>query len=157
MPKTIISDTSILIIFNKIDEMEILHQLYKEVLITNEIKNEFGETTPEWIKVHKVKDIRYQKLLETQLDVGEASAFALASEFEDVLVLLDDLKARKLANALNIKITGTLGIITKAKQLSIIYEVKPILDKIQKSNFRISQELLEEVLRINKENNTHYK
>jgi predicted nucleic acid-binding protein len=73
----------------------------------------------------KVSDKKYQNFLETQVDYGEASAIALATEYDDVLLLLDDLKARKLATRLKFKITGTLGVIHKAKQMSIIDKVKP--------------------------------
>jgi predicted nucleic acid-binding protein len=95
--------------------------------------------------------IKYQKFLETQIDSGEASAIALASEFDTVLLLLDDLKARKLANQLNFKITGTLGIIHKAKQMSIIDKVKPLIDKLVTTDFRIADTIIAELLKLNKE------
>ncbi|WP_461788472.1 DUF3368 domain-containing protein [Pedobacter sp.] len=114
MPKVIISDTSTLILFHKIDEFNLLQNVYGELITTPEVANEFGEQLPEWSKIQSVSDKKYQIFLETQIDCGEASAIALASEFEDVLLLLDDLKARKLATQLNFKITGALGIIHKA-------------------------------------------
>ena len=76
---------------------------------------------------------------------------ALSSEFEDVLLLLDDLKARKLAKKLMFKTTGTFGIIYKAKQMSIIPKVKPLIDKLLLTNFRISKEVVNEILRLNGE------
>jgi predicted nucleic acid-binding protein len=97
MHSTIISDTSILIVFQKIDRLLLLNQVYGDILITPEIAEEFGEELPHWVKIKKPTDIRYQRLLETQIDAGEASAIALASDFDDVLLLMDDLKARKLA------------------------------------------------------------
>lgn len=98
-----------------------------------------------------MQNIKYQKILETQVDCGEASALALATELEDVLLLLDDLKARKLAVKLMFKTTGTLGIINKAKEMSIIPKVKPLIDKLLATNFRISEEVINEILRINNE------
>lgn len=84
------------------------------MITTPEIAEEFGEILPDWIKIQSVSDKKYQDFLETQVDYGEASAIALATEFDDVLLLLDDLKARKLATKLKFKITGALGIINKA-------------------------------------------
>jgi predicted nucleic acid-binding protein len=75
----------------------------------------------------------------------------LAAEFDDVLLLLDDLKARKLAAQLMFKTTGTLGIIHKAKQLSFIPKVKPLIDKLLLTNFRISKDVVNEILRLNGE------
>jgi predicted nucleic acid-binding protein len=69
----------------------------------------------------------------------------LATEFDDVLLLLDDLKARKLAAKLMFKTTGTLGIIHKAKQLSIIPKVKPLIEKLLVTNFRISDNVIDEI------------
>jgi predicted nucleic acid-binding protein len=118
MPKIVISDTSTLILFQKIDEFNLLQKVYSELITTPEIADEFGEKLPEWIKIQTVSDKKYQNFLETQVDRGEASAIALATEYDDVLLLLDDLKARKLATRLKFKITGTLGVINKAKQMS---------------------------------------
>ena len=125
MPKIIISDTSTLILFHKIGEFNLLQKVYGELITTPEIADEFGEELPDWIKIQKVSDKKYQNFLETQVDFGESSAIALATEYDDVLLLLDDLKARKLAVRLNFKITGALGVIHKAKQLAIIDKVKP--------------------------------
>ncbi|MBL7766771.1 MAG: DUF3368 domain-containing protein [Chitinophagaceae bacterium] len=151
MPKIVISDTSTLILFRKIDEFIILQKVYGELLTTPEIANEFGEDLPNWIKVQSASNKKYQDFLNTQLDSGEASAIALATEFEDVLLLLDDLKARKLATQLNFKMTGALGVIVKAKQLSIIDRVKPVIEKLLKTDFRIADHMIKEILKLNNE------
>jgi predicted nucleic acid-binding protein len=62
------------------------------------------------------------------------------------LLLLDDLKARKLATLLNFKITGVLGVIQKAKQMAIIDKVKPLIDKLLLTDFRIAENIIEEIL-----------
>ena len=115
MPKVIISDTSCLIILTKIGEIDLLRQLYKTVTITQDISLEYGENLPEWFEVQQVKDYYRQQLLEMQIDKGEASAIALALETSDNIVILDDWKARKVAERLGISVTGTLGVIIKAK------------------------------------------
>lgn len=152
MPKIVISDTSTLILFDKIEKLDLLEKVYGELITTPEIAEEFGEKLPIWIKVQSVTDKKYQKLLETQVDLGEASAIALANEIDDTLLLLDDLKARKLAIRLNFKITGTLGIIHKAKQMLIISKVKPLIDLLLKTDFRISDRIVKELLILNNEN-----
>lgn len=151
MPKIIISDTSTLIIFQKIEALEILQKVYGELLTTPQIALEFGDDLPSWIKIESVTDTKYLRFLSTQIDIGEASALALAAQFEDVLLLLDDLKARKLAAQLDFKFTGTLGILYKAKQLSIISKVNPYIENILKTDFRISKQILQEFLKINNE------
>jgi predicted nucleic acid-binding protein len=49
------------------------------------------------------------------VDVGEASAIALALELPDAYLILDDRRARKVAVTFGLQITGTLGILLKAK------------------------------------------
>jgi predicted nucleic acid-binding protein len=151
MPKIIISDTSTLILFHKIGEFNLLQKVYVELMTTPEIAEEFGEELPDWIIIQEVSDKKYQKFLETQVDYGEASAIALATEFDDVLLLLDDLKARKLAVQLKFNVTGTLGIIHKAKQLSLIERVKPLIEKLLLTDFRIADNIVQEILKLNKE------
>lgn len=151
MPKVVISDTSTLILFHKIDEFNLLRKVYEELITTPEIAEEFGEKLPDWIHIQPVSDRKYQDFLETQVDYGEASAIALAAEYEDVLLLLDDLKARKLATRLNFKITGTLGIIHKARQMSIIDKVRPLIDKLLLTDFRVADNIIKEILRLNNE------
>ena len=63
------------------------------LIVPQEVVEEYGDELPDWIEIKEVGDQKYQDFLETQVDYGEASAIALASEFDDVLILLDDLKA----------------------------------------------------------------
>lgn len=151
MSKTVISDTSTLILFDKIGEFSLLKDVFNKLVTTPEVEKEFGKKLPNWIKIQSPTDKKYQSVLETQLDYGEASAIALASDFDNVLLLIDDLKARKLAKRLQFKITGALGIIHKAKQLQIIEKVKPLIDKLSSTDFRIADDIVEEILKINGE------
>ena len=151
MPRIVISDTSTLILLDKIGELNLLQKVYGELVTTPEIAEEYGVTLPIWIKVQPVGDKKYKTFLETQVDSGEASAIALATEFEHAILILDDLKARKLAVKLKIQTTGTLGVINKAKQMSIIPEVKPLINKLLLTNFRISNHIIVELLKLNNE------
>lgn len=151
MPKVIISDTSVLILFQKINRLDLLQGIYKEILTTPEVAEEYRDELPVWIIVQAVTDRKYQELLEIQVDKGEASAIALSKEFSHVLLLLDDLKARKLASKLGLKFTGALGIIHRAKQEGLIDRIKPLLDEIVNTDFRISEKVINELLLINGE------
>ena len=62
------------------------------------------------------------------------------------MLIMDEIKGRKIARGLNIKVTGTLGILIMAKSMNIVPTVKPILEKIKFTNFRISPELEELIL-----------
>jgi predicted nucleic acid-binding protein len=121
--------------------LEILHSSYASIVTTKEVSDEFGEELPGWIFIHAVNNKEVQRKLELQLDKGEASAIALALETRDCSIILDDMKARKVAEKLGLEITGTLGVIVKAKKEGIIPSVKPFLAKLKETNFRLSADL----------------
>ncbi|MGV8090637.1 MAG: DUF3368 domain-containing protein [Mangrovibacterium sp.] len=136
---------------DKINGFQILYKVYNEIITTPEIADEFGKLLPSWIKVEKVKDTKYQKFIETLLDKGESSAIALAAEKPGATLILDDLKARKIAKRLGFKVTGTLGVINKAKEIGVIKMIKPYIEKLNKTDFRISDRIIDSLLKKNNE------
>ena len=58
MDKIIIADTSCLIVLSNIGLLTILNDLYHEILITPEVKDEFKDILPDWIIVSGQKLIR---------------------------------------------------------------------------------------------------
>ena len=143
----IISDTSCLILLFKIDELDLLKKLSDKVFITKTIKQEFGKSLPDWIEIKSPSDDHYQQILEMELDAGEASAIALSLETDNSILIIDDLKGRKVAERLKLKYSGTFGLILKAKQEGILTNISPIINKIIQTNFRFSENLLETILR----------
>nr|WKN39433.1 DUF3368 domain-containing protein [Tunicatimonas sp. TK19036] len=143
----IISDTSCLILLDKIGQLELLKGVYQRIIITPEILNEFGKDLPDWIVVERPKDHSIQQVLEQTLDVGEASAIALAFQFPNATLIIDDLKARKVGKGLKLKFTGTLGVIVKAKEKGVIKSIKPIIKKLTQTDFRISENVIKEILK----------
>jgi predicted nucleic acid-binding protein len=147
MHKTIVSDTSCLILLRNIDELNILEKLYGEVIITSIIEKEYKYSLPSWIKVIDPKNKDYQNELEKTIDKGEASAIALAIELSDCKLIVDDGKARKKAYELGLDFTGTIGVLRKAKEEGLIKELKPLFDKIVLTNFYITSVHLNQILK----------
>jgi predicted nucleic acid-binding protein len=148
MHRVVISDTSCLILLNKIGEINLLPKLYNSVITTPDVAKEFDEPLPEWIEIVPPADKNSQKILELHLGSGEASSIVLALQYENCTVILDDLKARKIALNLGIKITGTLGILVKAKEKGFVKAIKPLLEKLKDNGFRISAVFEYEVLKL---------
>jgi len=146
MRKTIISDNSCFIILSNIGELELLHLVYGQIITTADIAEEFGDKLPDWVKIVAVKDKVRQQLLEMQIDKGESSAIALALESAGSTLIIDDYKARKVAEQLGLAFTGTIGVLIKAKLIGKINSIKPILKKIKDTIFRISSELEDQAL-----------
>ena len=151
MPKIVVSDTSCLIVLSKIGKLDILRKLYSEIIITPEIANEFGDELPTWISEISVTDVQKQKILEIEVDRGEASAIALSIEINADLIIVDDFKARKVSKHLGLTITGTLGVLVKARNSDLFPSIKPVIEDLNNTNFRVSTELIEEMLRASNE------
>ncbi len=144
--KIIISDTSCLILLGKIDEIDLLHRLCEKVYITPTIKEEYGEELPDWLEIKAPENTQYQNLLEMDLDAGEASAIALSLETDQSILIIDDLKGRKIAERLQLKYSGTLGLLLQAKQTGVLTALRPVVVKIRETNFRFSEALLDYLL-----------
>ncbi|MCX6270414.1 MAG: DUF3368 domain-containing protein [Bacteroidetes bacterium] len=151
MPRVYLLDTSCIITLVKVELLFILKELYGSVLTTPEVVNEYGFNLPEWIVIQSVPDTNYQKILEASLDKGESSILALGLSIPDSILVLDDLKARKYAQRIGFEITGTLGILFKAKSAGIIPEIKPVLEQLKIIGFRISENVEIELMRLSGE------
>jgi predicted nucleic acid-binding protein len=143
MPDIVIADTSCFIILANINELDLLHKVFGNIITTPEIASEYGNELPVWVNIKSSADIQKQQILETQVDKGEASAIALALDIPGCMIIVDDLEARLLAQKLNILITGTLGVIIQAKLMGLIPSIKPLLNKIRQTSFRLSNTLEE--------------
>ncbi len=78
---------------------------------------------------------------------GEREAIALAIELEATQIILDDLPARRVAEASGLNVIGTLGLLLGAKRQGLIDRVRPELDGLLKTSFFLSPELYTELLR----------
>lgn len=83
------------------------------------------------------------KVLELELDAGEASAIALALKIPNSTLILDESKGRKAAKRLGLKVTGTVGIILKAKNQGVIQSGKEILEAFKKHGLLVCKEIQE--------------
>jgi len=151
MSKIIVSDTSCLILLRKIEELEVLHALFGTITTTPEVASEFGYKLPDWFSVIAPHNKVYQAEVEQSVDLGEASAIALAMEFEHSLLIIDDLKGKKFAQKLGLHVIGTLGVLVEAKKAGFIPHLKPILEKVRQTNFHLSERLEKMILALAEE------
>lgn len=83
----------------------------------------------------------------TDLGAGEASTLALAVESpDDCLVLIDEPLGRAHAHASGIAVTGLVGVLLAAKQAGFIPRIRPHLERLETSNFRLSREVIRAAL-----------
>ena len=146
MYSLVIADTSCLILLEKINRLHLLKDFFGDIYITEDVKIEYGEPLPAWIKIKKIESKITQRALELRLDQGEASAIALGLENTNSLLLLDEKKGRRIALELGLKLIGTLGIIIRAKESGKINSISKEIEKLQAVNYRISDSLVRKVI-----------
>lgn len=147
----VVVDASALIALSAAGLLDLLHKLYSSVRITSVIRSEVHATLPEWIIIDDDYDQSQLSILQVNLDPGEASAIALALRHKHFLLLIDEAKGRRIAGRLNLKISGTLGVLLKAKELGFLSSGKDALKRIEDSGFYLSTALKEKMLLLFKE------
>jgi len=154
MPK-VVSNTTPIISLLKINRLDLLKQLYTQIYIPEAVYKEIeaGKTKEfykdlskiDWIKIVKIQDKLAVKYF-LDLDSGEAEAIVLASEINADLIILDEKLGRFHAKHADLKVTGTIGILLKAKTDGLISELKPLLNELTKKDVWISEKLKREIL-----------
>ena len=137
--------------------MEILKDLYDEIYIPQEVFNEIEAgkhkkyylnlLTFEWIKIEQIQD-RKSIAYFLDLDKGEAEAIVLATESEADLILLDESLGRFHAKHAGLRVTGTIGILVKAKKQGLISELKPLILELKEKGVWLSESLIERILEL---------
>jgi len=69
--------------------------------------------------------------LQLLVDRGEAGAIALAQAHPGAILLLDDAKARRVAESLGLPRIGTLGVLRKAKHAGLLDAIAPLIGKLE--------------------------
>lgn len=141
MAEVVISDTSCLIALTNIGRLELLRELFGNVIVTPTVHQEFGEELPDWFQVIAPESTAILLELEARLDAGEASAIALALQLEGATLIIDELKGRRAATLLGVNIIGTIGVLARAKNQGLLENSAIVLDELQRVGFRISDEL----------------
>jgi predicted nucleic acid-binding protein len=153
--RPIIANSTPLVALWVLERLDILRELYGEVLIPPGVQAEFLmaeralrqavlDDAP-WIKVVPLANPN-RTLAYTALDRGEAEALALAEECEARLVIIDERKGRRYASRLGLPLTGTLGILLLAKNEGLIPAVAPLIDALQEAGLYLDEDLVAGVL-----------
>jgi len=153
---SVISNSTPLIAFIKKNELSILKNLFKEIIIpkavydeilnTPRTSNKEGEILKKELKKKwiLIKEITTPKFPELNLGRSETEAINLCIELNNPLLLIDEKKARNIAKSLKIDVLGTLGILSLVNKrgLKNEQEILENLDLLIKKGFYLSSEVI---------------
>ena len=146
MKEAVVCDSSCLIALDRIGRLDLLPALFHPVQAPPAVHLEFG-SSPDWLRVEAPTDRALVTALGLLMDAGEAEAVALASE-RGWPIILDDRQARAVARRLDLQIVGTVAVLVRAKRQGLIEAIGPLLDDLAENEFRLSEALRQEALRL---------
>jgi len=138
-----------------INQINLLPQLFQRIIIPQAVYSELSDTSaplpvqtwiatpPNWLKVQPANQLG--DAIADLLEPGEREAILLAQELNADLLLLDDMKARRVATERGIAITGILGILDRAATMKLI-DLSAAVQSLQNTSFWASESLFQKLL-----------
>ena len=130
----VVSDSTPLITLMKATQLQILHELFGEIIVPEAVYDEltvnekyFEETKlikiSEFIRVISVEDRKSVSLLQRAagLDLGESEAIIFAENNNADLLLVDEALGRRVAKSMGIEIMGSIGVLVSAFRKGFLF------------------------------------
>lgn len=147
----VVVDSSSIIGLARVGKINILKEMFGKILISQDVFKEVvitGKGRPgseeiegaTWIEKKRINDVRAVKriVVQERLSYGEAATIVLSKELKADLTILDEKKARGIAQVAGINVMGTAGMLEEASKRGIIDELREVLDELRKDGFRLS-------------------
>lgn len=148
----IVSNTSPLIVLKRAGAIKFLTEIFQEIRVPSAVWAELKVKEEEFfrgmreLRVEEVGDSLLVEALTLTVDLGEVEAITLALE-TDAPLLIDDLKGRRVARRMGVKIIGSLGVLALAKNRGLVGSVKPYVERLLDEGYYLSKRLIEEFLK----------
>ena len=152
-----IANTSPLQYLHQCGLTDLLAKLYQEVLVPPAVIQELaagralGFDLPDpaglsWVRVVRPQSMAILPVV-SDLGAGEREALALEAETPGAILIIDDGLARRYADVLRVRFTGTAGVLARAKREGLLDAVAPVLDRLAALRFRLDAQTRAAVLR----------
>jgi len=158
----VVSDSTPLIIFAKVNHFSLLRLLFEEIIIPQSVYNEVAVigsgkagacevARSDWVRVERVQDQRAVNWLRREhgrLSRADAEAIILSQERQADFLLVDDRDLRKIAQTMLTKtaILYTGSVLIYAKREGFIDKVRDLLDEMREEGIWMDDEVYEQIL-----------
>lgn len=158
MHSVVIADAGPLIALSRIDALDLLRGLFRQVLVTEEVRDEAlpAADYPGKALIARAFDAGWLvcpgpfesswKPTNPGLDAGECSAIAAAVQIPGCLLIIDDRAGRAEAKSHHVAIIGTAAVVGLAKLQGLIPAARPVLERLQPAGYFIHPRIIEAVL-----------
>jgi uncharacterized protein len=149
MAERIVLDTGPIVALARVDTLDVVAKLAIEFVAPIEVRDELDEGVRHGHPVIAATWVRFAPLAAAispvalaELDQGEAAAIQLALEQQIGIVGIDERRGRRAAAAVGLRVTGTLGLLGRAKVQGVVPAVRPYIDRMQASSVWFDEELV---------------
>lgn len=152
-----VADASPIISFARADRLELLRDVCPEIYLPPKVFQEVALEEPGrpgatvirdggWGQLYQAVDQAVVNQLPQSIHAGEREAIALAYQLK-LPLLADEKRVIRAARALGLEVVTSIRVLVTAKERGLIPSIRPVLDTMRASSFRISDLLYAEVLR----------
>lgn len=151
--KVVVADTGALISLGLVGQIDLIEKVFGDFYIAGAVweelqayeNPEFGEHLLSQLKKRVIR-IQSRNYLSVVMDYGESESVILYEELHADYLLIDDNKARFIAESFDINCIGSIGLLVKAKQKGLINSLKPVFEKWLDHERYFSKKLLNKIL-----------
>lgn len=150
----VFSNTTPIIALSSIQQLDLLPELFGHIHLVNEVVDECevggAIAVPSlrelnWLTIVGSTPVSRPNIL-LELDKGEKHTLDMAEKYQADWVLIDEKIGRNMAEYLGLRVTGTLGILLKAKQQGLIPSFHECVSAMQNHGIYYHPELIKKLL-----------
>lgn len=151
----VVADASPLISLAKIQRLLLLKELFGGIVVPAAVYHEAVDrgkdhseskdiAAADWIRTAEPNNVAAVDGLEKDLGKGEAQAIVLAEEL-GALLLIDEVRGRRVAERRGLKIKGTLGVLAQARRMGLVSDLRAEFESLRKAGVWISDDILRHI------------
>jgi predicted nucleic acid-binding protein len=151
----LVCNTGPLIALAGIGQVELLHILYDRVAVATAVRDELVASREKvgadcferfpWLEV-VASPVPMDPWLLLELDLGEAATLSLAQQLSADRVLIDERKARRVAQYMyKLPVVGTAGILLAAKRRGRLAQIRPLFALMRTNGYFLGTNLVETI------------
>ena len=149
----VISNTTPFISLCSVELLHLLPSIFGEVLVAPSVADECSEggrifvpdlASLPWVKVQSVENETLLPAL-FELDRGERDTLLLAASQVKALVIMDEKLGRNMAEDMGLQVTGTVGVLAKARLQGLIPSFSQVASQMQEQGIYFHEGLINRI------------
>lgn len=142
MAERLVVNTGPLIALQRAEALDVVGRLPFEFLSPVEVREELldgvrhghAPVSPSWVRFTALSK-PLDRIARANLGAGEAAVIELALQERVRRVVIDERRGRRAALAVGLQVTGTLGLLGRAKELGLVPAVSPFVETLRVSGW----------------------